>query len=287
MHMCTPRCLGVRGVRYDGGTVKQRTTLILPDLHLGSHDAAALRVALNLADHYQPRDVVILGDWLDAHALSAHGTSDRREAKAATYFEEVEQCREVLAFLEAIPSVRRIVFIEGNHEFRVERWAVSTGGFALELADAVSPRELLGADRAHRFDWVPYKTPDVSNYIELAPGLIACHGWSTAKHAAAAHLNRALGLSVVHGHTHRRQTYVLRHPVTGQQIEGHSPGCLSRLQPLWVSGPTNWSHGVSVLQQRGERWAIHCQPIESGAAVLPCGKVIKAGRAGSVVGGVA
>lgn len=262
-------------------------TLILPDLHLGSHDDAALRVALKIADDYAPNEVVILGDWLDAHELSAHQAADRREALAEGYFAEVGHCREILAFFESLPSVRRVTFIEGNHEFRVERWATATGGFAESVVDHVSPKTLLGAKRSKPFRWIPYKSDGESSYVEIASGLIACHGWSTAKHAAAAHLGRALGLSVVHGHTHRRQTYVLRHPVTGRQIEGHSPGCLAKLQPLWVNGPTNWSQGVTLLNEVRGRWALTAVPIEQGGAVLPDGRVVSAGRKGSVLRGVA
>jgi predicted phosphodiesterase len=268
----------------DGALLK---TLILPDLHLGSHDDSALRVALKVAEDYRPEEVVILGDWLDAHELSAHQAGDRREALAAGYFTEVGHCREVLEFFEALASVRRVTFIEGNHEYRVERWATATGGFAESVVDRVSPRTLLSEGRRAKFRWVPYKAEDTPSHVEIAPGLIACHGWSTAKHAAAAHLGRALGLSVVHGHTHRRQTYVLRHPVTGRQIEGHSPGCLSKLQPLWVSGPTDWSQGVTLLNTVRDRWTLTAVPIEQGTAILPDGRSITAGRKGSVLRGVA
>lgn len=262
------------------------TTVAFPDLHLGHHDPAALRVALKLFDYFQADRALILGDWLDAHGFSSHKASDRRELQAATYLEEVRQCRKVLRCLEDMDATE-IVYLEGNHEFRVERWAVSVGGPALELVDHVSPKTLLSQGALSRFSWVPYKDSDQPAHYVVAPGLIACHGWSTARHAAAAHIRRAGGLSVIHGHTHRAQSFSIRHPITGERIEGHSPGCLSQLQPLWVSGPTSWTQGVSVIQQRGERWSMFHVPIVNGAALTPSGDLITAGRAGSVVKGVA
>ena len=261
--------------------------MILPDLHLGSQDKAALRCAVKIVDHYSPDRLVILGDWLEVHSASSHGAGDRREAKAISYMEEIADCRALLALLELLPGVREIVFIEGNHENRVERWAVSHGRFAEEIVDSISPRAALSRGRELPFTWVPYKAEGIPGYVEIAEGLIACHGWSTAKHAAHAHLRKAHGLSVVHGHTHRRQSYVERHPLTGAAIEAHSPGCLAQLHPLWVGAPTDWTHGVSLLQESDERWALFHIPINAGQVVLPCGLRIGAGRDNSILTGVA
>lgn len=267
--------------------MKLRTTLIYPDLHIGSQDKAALRCAVKLQDWLSPDRVVILGDWLEVHSASAHGASDRREAQVATYREEINDCRALLSLLESMPGVQDLVYIEGNHEQRVERWAVSHGRFAKEIVDLIAPRTALAQGRERPFTWVPYKDEDKPGYIEIAPGLIACHGWSTAKHAAHAHLRRTHGLSVVHGHTHRRQSYVERHPLDGRAIEAHSPGCLAKLHPMWVNAPTDWTHGVAILQERGDRWSLFLVPINEGVAITPCGAMIEAGTEDSVLEGVA
>ena len=265
-----------------------RTSLLLPDLHLGSHDDKALRIALKICAVVKPQEIVILGDWLDAHAFNSHGSSDRREAMQAGYLEEVEWCRELLDYLESFHSVERIVYIEGNHEFRFERWVVNDGGtFGREIADTLSPKALLSVGREKRFTWVPYKTPGKAPLIHLAPGIVACHGLSTAKHAAAVHLTKVPGYSVVHGHTHRQQTHVSRCPVTNRQLVGHSPGTLAQLQPLWLAGATAWSLGVTLLRVRGQRWALQPISIEEGTAFLPDGSYLTAGRKGSIIEGVA
>lgn len=267
--------------------MKKRVSILFPDLHLGSHDLRALRCALKIAEHYKASRAVILGDWLDAHSASAHPATDRREAKAASYLWELEACGKVLDYIEGLPSLRETVYIEGNHEYRVERWALSAGKIAREIVDTVLPETVLSEGRGKKFTWVPYKSSGVTGCLELAEGLIGCHGWSTAKHAASVHLARSHGLSVVHGHTHRSQMYRVRHPITGRSIEAHSFGCLAKLQPLWVSGPTDWAHGVGILQERGDRWAIHHIQIVNGRAILPDGALIDAGRKDSLIPGVA
>lgn len=268
--------------------MKTRSTLIFPDVHLGHHDAPAVRVALKLLDWVRPERVVFLGDVLDAHSASSHGASDRREKRAPGYLEEVRLARRLLDHVEGTPGVEEVVFVEGNHEQRVERWAVSLGGLAEDVADVLSPQAQLSRARQRKFTWVPY-VPDEGRlpFHTLAPGLIACHGYSTAIHAAAAHLRKAHGLSVVHGHTHRAQDYVTRHPLTGEELQGHSPGCLSTLQPMWLRGPNDWTHGVSVLQERGELWGLSRVAIQGGRALTACGTYFEAGPEGSVLRGIA
>lgn len=267
--------------------IKVRTTLLLPDLHIGSQDKPALRATLKYLDYLTPNRVVILGDWLDVHSANSHGSSDRREAQAQSYTEELRDCRALLHLIEQAPGVEEIAYVEGNHEHRVERWAVGAGRFAREIVDAFLPEKALSENRQLPFTWVPYKREGSPSFLEVAPGLIACHGWSTAKNAALSHLRAAHGLSVVHGHTHRRQSYTERHPITGRPIEATSPGCLSKLHPLWVTSPTDWTHGVCVLQERGERWSLYTVPIIEGEIITPEGVSISAGAEDSVLSGVA
>ena len=255
-----------------------KRTLFFPDLHLGSHDQAALRVALKIALREQPDEICILGDWIDGHDFNAHGFTDRRDKLQAGYMEEVGMCRAILDFLEEIPSVQRIIYVEGNHEFRVERFITNQGNKFLEAqGSAFLPKTLLKKDRAKRFSWVDYKTPGKAPFIEVAPGVIACHGLSTAKHAAHAHLVRVPGFSVVHGHTHRAQTFYSRCPVSDRTLYGHSPGTLAQLQPLWLSGASNWTQGVSILTQRGQRSALQHVPIDRGMAYF-ADEWVKAGN---------
>ena len=263
-----------------------KTSLLLPDLHLGSHDDRALRVALRIAEITEPDEVVILGDWIDGHDFNSHGSSDRREAKQAGYMSEIDMCNEILDWLQALPSVKRVVYVEGNHEFRVERFLTNQGNkFIRKQGDAFLPRELLSKGRKD-FVWVDYNQPGKAPFIELAPGVVACHGLSTAKHAAATHLTKVPGYSVIHGHTHRAQTHYTRCPVTNRLLFGHSPGTLAQLQPLWLTGASNWTQGVSILAQRGQLSSLTHFQIEDGKALIGR-ELINAGPKGSMIKGIA
>lgn len=264
---------------------------VFPDIHFPHQDAEALRCALRLFAYVGVDRVLILGDACDVGSFNAHGKTPGDYAE--DYLDvEVEQARALLDVLESILGVREIVYVEGNHEARVARWLAANGAPA-SLERLVAPKALLSEGRRSRFTWVDYfPAPERDAFVEVAPGLVACHGWTHATHAAAKHLDIARGYSVVHGHTHRAQRYVARSPVTGAPLEAWSPGTLARLRPTWAHGkPTSWTHGVSLIHtwRRGSetRWRETTHTIHQGEIVSPCGTVIPAGADGSVIAGVA
>jgi hypothetical protein len=60
-------------------------------------------------------------------------------------------------------------------------------------------------------------------------------------------------------------------------IRAWSPGCLSKLTPLWQSGaPNDWTHGFSLVYVGQKSWTHYTCPIHPGGyAVLPDGTEIK------------
>jgi UDP-2,3-diacylglucosamine pyrophosphatase LpxH len=252
--------------------------MVLPDLHIPHHDPHALACVLEAHAMLKPKRTVILGDWLDCEAFSSHQVSSRAEERAQTFNEgEIQPCRRLLAKLEE--NTDEVIYIEGNHEFRVERTVVREGGVLLDLADLVSPRRLLSEGRGKPFTYVAYtqKPGQPLPHYKIAKDLIAIHGWSFAKHAAAKHLDIARTVSVVHGHTHRRQSFELPEPLTGRTLVAWSPGCLARKQPLYMAHtPTEWAHGFSLVWVNQERddWTEYSPRIKGKGVVLPDGRKV-------------
>jgi UDP-2,3-diacylglucosamine pyrophosphatase LpxH len=268
--------------------------VILPDLHLPTHDRHALRVVLKACEKIKPRRIVILGDWIDAAFASGHPVSSREEAEVSGsrggYIQnEIEPCRRLLAELETYAE--EIIYLEGNHEFRVERLITREGGSWLAVPSLVLPRNLISKDRTKKFKWIPYQhnAAKGDNYslphYKIADGLIAVHGWSVAKNAAAKHLDMVRGYSIVHGHTHRAQSQTIRHPMTGRILKGWSPGCLSALQPMWMhTAPTEWVHGFSVVYCRDNlsAWTSYTVTIDRGKCILPDGTKVESSGGGKL-----
>lgn len=249
--------------------------LVLPDLHIPHQDKPALRCALKAHELLRPARTIILGDWIDCEGFSSHPVKSRAEHRAGTFFEEeIRPCNLLLDRLQN--NTGHLIYIEGNHEHRVERMVAEKGGLWNDLADLVSPRRLLSEGRSN-FTWVPY-VPATQILKEtsypIAKDLIAIHGWSFATHVAATHLRIAKKWSVVFGHCHRMDSATSRDPIDDTVYEAWSPGCLSKLQPLYMAhNPTNWVHGFSLVYVKDDlsSWTNYTVRIHKGRCVLPNG----------------
>jgi predicted phosphodiesterase len=252
-------------------------------------DRRALAVALEISRVWRPDLVVVLGDFLDADAWSAHPRSSVEDKPGSFLRTEVVPGNALLDRF-AGRAERPLVYIEGNHEHRVTRWcARNAGRLGEDVALLTSPMRLLshrvdargrpGRTRKN-FTWVPYLGRGLHSHYKIAPDLVAIHGWSIAANASKVHLDKARSFSIVHGHTHRAQSYVGRCPLTGKIYQAWSPGFLGGLVPDYMSHqPGDWSHGVTCIYQsvRNRRdWTQYTVPIDRGRAVLPDGREVRA-----------
>lgn len=249
---------------------------ILPDLHIPYQDKRALDCVMKALMYLRPYKTVILGDWLDCDSFSKHPKKSLREMKAARYKrDEIDPCNELLDEIQRWTIETK--FVEGNHEFRVERFAVEFGSsLGPDIYDLMSPQTLLSAGRQN-FEWIPYG--DNLPHLEITPNLWAIHGWYHNRHSAAKHLDAAKTVSLVHGHTHRQQLAATRNIVTGDVHKAWSPGCLSQLQPTYMhQNPTEWVHGFSLVYVGADPldWTEYIITIENGRCILPDGKEIVA-----------
>lgn len=252
--------------------------LVLPDMHVPLHDRAALGCVLAVHDFLAPAKTLILGDWLDCEAFSSYPRNQKMEDKATLYHED--EILPVRAILERFEKrSQEIIYLAGNHEHRVERKLIELGEVGAGIANLVDPGKLLGKGRKAGWQYIEYSRRPGSPlpHYKIAKDLIAVHGWSFAKHAAAKHLEIARSYSVVHGHTHRAQSYTAREPITGRTIKAWSPGCLSQLQPIYMQhSPADWVHGFSLVYVSDEQdaWTEYTVEIKNGVCFLPGGQKI-------------
>jgi hypothetical protein len=225
----------------------------------------------------QPARTVILGDWLDCGAWSSHPKQSVEDRAEAYHEDEIQPCRRLLSRLEE--HTGELVYIAGNHEHRVERKILELGDLGAGIASLVDPGRLLGEGRKPGWRYVPYtrKAGTPLPHYRIAEDLIAVHGWSFARHAAAKHLEIARGYSVVHGHTHRMQSFTERDPIEERTVRAWSPGCLAQLQPPYMSHqPANSVHGFSLVYCSNDRksWTEYTVEIRDGVCHLPGGQKV-------------
>lgn len=88
------------------------------DVHVPYQDDAALQAALAYADSYRPTKIIIGGDLIDFYMISTFARNpEKKDMK-----EEIKQCRNFLADLRKRYRDAEIIYLEGNHEDRFERY---------------------------------------------------------------------------------------------------------------------------------------------------------------------
>src|SRR5579862_2762600 len=102
--------------------------LILPDIHAsvaGDHDIAALQTVEAFMADQKWDGYLNLGDLIDFGIISAHNTMNLREVEGGRILEEYRVAEHILTRHEKIirdnNPAARLVYLEGNHEYRIER----------------------------------------------------------------------------------------------------------------------------------------------------------------------
>jgi predicted phosphodiesterase len=251
--------------------------MFMPDLHIPYQDPQALACFLHSLSLIKPDLLIILGDFIDAAAFSKHSLRAFVEREAVDFkTSEIDPANQLIDQMHRF--TKHIIYIEGNHEARIECAALRLGRAMESVYSLISPRSLLSAGRSDRdFTWVGYHQEFKKAHHKVTDRLLTFHGLSTAKHAPGKHLEKLKNYSCVYGHTHRAQSDTRRDPITDVVHTALSPGCLSLLQPLYMhSNPTEWSHGFSLAHVRNDgRFTLFNVGIEHGEAILPNGKLVK------------
>lgn len=250
-----------------------KVRVIIPDSH-GKHiDQPAATAFLKDLKRLDPDEIVMLGDHLDcAGTFSKHARSYADEM-GETYEDDCYAANLFLDGIQKCAPKASIDYIEGNHEYRVERWAAETFVHekdAKNLLERIGPQAALEMkSRGIRY----YRRGEFYQGLAI-PGTIRkgkvffTHGISHSKHADTVHLAR-FGASVVFGHVHRSMSTIER-TVTSTGHGAWCPGTLAKLQPLYFhTAPTSWTHGYAVqfLNKSGQFLHVNV-PIHKGQSLL-------------------
>lgn len=247
---------------------------VIPDSH-GEHiDLPARDAFLRDLRALAPKEIVMLGDHLDAGGTFSANQRSYTHEMTESYEDDVEAANRFLDAIQKAAPAARIYYLEGNHEQHVERWATRT--FASHK-DAVGYIERCGpkAVLKLRDRGISYFERSEMYHGLAVPGIIRLgkcffvHGISHSKHAAATHLAR-VGANIVFGHVHRVMSVVER-TVTSSGYGAWCPGTLAKLQPLYRhTAPTDWSHGYGLQLVSGNGQFVHLNvPIAKGRSLLP------------------
>jgi metallophosphoesterase superfamily enzyme len=274
-----------------------RTAVILPDIQVGFrrdlqlgtldpfHDELAMAAALAVIRLVQPDLIVFLGDGLD---FAQFGTFDQEAAFAGTVQPAIDRMHRYIVECKAAAPHAHVVFIEGNHDRRlqkaVERNALAA--FGLRRAELPDEWPVLSVPNLLRLDELDVKY--VGGYPAgvhwLNDRICVIHGHkvrSTGSTAAAVVDDERV--SVIFGHVHRiEQSYRTRRVRDGHRTSlAASPGCLCRIDgavpstkgstdPLGrpIVAAENWQQGVAVVtyEEGDGPFGLELVPIFDGVA---------------------
>jgi hypothetical protein len=234
---------------------------IVPDVHVPFHDVTAWNCALKAIKECQPTRVVIIGDFEDFYAVSAHPKSLDRKVNFA---DEVDGGNDALDELQAVSGSASLHFCGGNHEWRFDRYLMSR---APELGGLAGMKtQALLKLRERGIQWIPYQ-----RHIKFG-NCAFTHDLGRAGVNAARQSLIDFGGNLVIGHTHRG----------GIAYQGESKGsshfCLN---VGWLGDVDaidylhrakalrDWQHGYGIVDQdrTGYSWA-QFVPILKGRCVL-------------------
>jgi predicted phosphodiesterase len=251
--------------------------VIVPDSHGCFIEQEAADAFIEDVRHLDPDEVVMLGDHVDCSAIFSQHPRNYLDDLVYSYEDDVGAADKFITAIEkAAPRAVRhgaIDYLEGNHEQHVERWISRTLQHA---KDAEAMRDLLSPDRRLRLKERGIKYYRAAQFHHGLPirgairkgKCVFLHGYRANKYATASHLDD-LAVNLVHGHTHRSQSFVKR-TISGE-IGAWCPGTLAQLQPLYQhTSQSTWSHGYG-LQIVDEKTGMFCHvnvPIARGKSVL-------------------
>lgn len=219
-----------------------KTALIIPDCHIPYHDRRAYELMLEVAmDQESIDEIVILGDYADFYGVNSHGISPSIEKKLT---EEIDIVIEHLQELNDFFPDAKKVFIQGNHEYRLERYLKSK---APELFGIVDTEKILQLKELG-YKYIPY-TPN-QKYNVLDSKLMARHEpIGGGVHAAHSTVIKS-GCSVIFGHIHRiQESQVVM--MNGDNHRGISCGWLGDKDHeavSYVKSHHQWSLGFNLIK---------------------------------------
>lgn len=272
------------------GDIDVKTCLIVPDSQHGFrrhedgsleplHDRKACDVVIQACRLLQPTTIVLLGDMLDLAPWGSYSTD--LSLRWTTQPSLVELHWFISQLRLASPSAR-IVYLEGNHEYRIQRVLTdAAAGEAVNLRPAdsldgnavMSIPHLLSLDKLDVEYVAPYGKPFWWEGVRFHHGsLVRSRGGQTV----TAMLGQGHAHSQVVGHIHRREVASRTIPTAEEPgrktISALSPGCLCRVDDAVPhkagTSQLDWQHGLGIAYATSSGTSLHLVPIDDGEAVV-------------------
>lgn len=259
-----------------------RREAILPDLQIGYrryedgsidpfHDERAIDVALQIIKEVQPSRVILLGDFLDLPDFSRFLPE---AAFAQTVNMAIQYGHNLLKTIREISPDSKLVLLEGNHDRRLENQIRQNFMKAYGIRRANEQLPVLSIPYLLALDelGVEYVQGYPAGRYFITPTLQCIHGEIVRKGATSKAVTDAEGVSTIHGHTHRWESYAktVRTHDGARQTYAYSLGTLSRIDGAVpsVHGSTDvqgkplvnyedWQQMIAIIDHNGKSFSLN------------------------------
>jgi predicted phosphodiesterase len=230
--------------------------LVLSDVHLPYHDKRTCQEAVKDGKARGVTTVLLNGDILDCGGISDH----HREPDTMRLEDELATGTQFLAWIRSQFPKARIVYKEGNHEFRLPRFIAAN---APELGRLLQIPNLLKV-QDYGIEWVQDgcivelgRLPVIHGHEFRGQGGVNPARWLFL---------RSCGTAMC-GHFHRSSS----HDEQGIDRRLHgtwSVGCACYLYPKWLR-QNKWNHGWAIVEiHSGDHFTV------TNRRLLPDGRVV-------------
>jgi len=249
---------------------KYKRIMVTSDYHIPYMDKKAYGAMKTYAKEYKPDVFVINGDLLDFYSISKFDKSPRRKT---TFKEEIDLGKTCLTELKKIlPSKTQIIYLEGNHENRLQRYLWGHPEFeGLEQLYLENLLDLNAKDIKFVGVDGDYWKND-TGHIKLGDTFVM-HGDNRLNGAkggmnAAYNTMKSIGNSTIIGHTHRLSHKSHKSPY--HNWVAMEAGCLCN-----HTGSADWQQGFATFElYRGKGVNYQIIPINKGK-IFHNGKIYK------------
>jgi predicted phosphodiesterase len=186
--------------------MKSYNTGIIMDTHHPFVHRKNYNLMLKVFDEAHLDEIVIIGDFGDFYFCNGHGKDPEITEKWSPKKEIASVRKELSRLVDRYPGVR-IVFIEGNHEYRLSRYLKNK---APELFGLVDWKELLDPGGYLVDEFVDYGPEQLYFLAEGYSKLAARHEPLAGGMYPALNTVKRSNCSLVFGHTHSSQQAQIR-----------------------------------------------------------------------------
>lgn len=215
-----------------------KSVLVIPDLQIPYEDKRSLNAVEKLMADHEWDEIVQIGDFVDLDCISSHNKNNLRAVSNKSLFKDYDYANSILDRWQRLTKAK-ITIIEGNHEYRIERY-IDANPQLEGLVEVPVGLKL----KTRSINWIPYWSSGELYKIGKACFI---HGQYTNEHHAKKTVSR-FGDNVFYGHTHDVMCFsqVLRGK--DKTIVGQSLGCLCDYSQSYLQGrPTNWQQAIAVF----------------------------------------